>query len=155
MSWVFWAIVVAALIHVAEEYWGGFLSLMQQRLPGVTLRQFLIINALLVLLCIVAAVVGTGNPVLSLSVASLILINAMIHIVATAWLRRYAAGVISSIVLYVPLGIYAFYRAELTPSQAAAAGLLGLLWMSVPLVYQIVRLRGRLPIRHSGPRSEI
>src|SRR5690606_14781624 len=83
MTWVFWAIAVAALIHVAEEYWGGFLGLMQQRVPGVTLRQFLIINALFVLLCIIAAVVGTNNLVLSLSVASLILINALIHAGAT------------------------------------------------------------------------
>jgi len=153
MTWVFWAIAVAALIHVAEEYWGGFLGLMQQRVPGVTLRQFLIINALFVLLCIIAAVVGTNNLVLSLSVASLILINALIHAGATLLLRRYAAGLISALVLYVPLGIYAFCQAKLTPGQTAAAGLLGLLWMSVPIVYQLVRLRGRLPVGRSDPRA--
>jgi len=153
MGWVFWAIVVAALIHVAEEYWGGFLSLVQQRVPGVTLGQFLALNALFILLCIVAAVVGTSKLAFSLSAASLILINALIHAVATAWLRRYAAGLVSAVMLYVPLGVYAFYRAAccagLTPGKAAAAGLLGLLWMAVPLVFQLVRLRGRLPIRRS------
>ena len=149
MNWVFWAIVAAALIHVAEEYWGGFLSLIQERVPGMTLRQFLIINALFVVLCVVAAIVRTSGPVLSLSVASLILINALIHIAATVWLRRYAAGVISAVVLYIPLGTYAFYQAGLTPGKAAAAGLLGLLWMAVPLIFQFIRLRGQLPIRRS------
>jgi len=78
-----------------------------------------------------------------------IVVAALIHIVATAWLRRYAAGVISAVVLYIPLGIYAFYRAELAPGKAVAAGLLSLLWMAVPLAFQFIRLRGQPPIRRS------
>jgi hypothetical protein len=141
---VFWALVGATLVHVLEEYVGDWVGSVQEYMPGVTLRQFAVVNAAFVVLCVGAAMVGANCPVFTLSVASLVLINAGIHVVATIILRGYSPGVASAVLLYVPLGLCAFYAAarsgHLGLTAGVAAVLLGALWMAVPLGYQLVRL---------------
>ncbi|MGH7427349.1 MAG: HXXEE domain-containing protein, partial [Candidatus Methylomirabilaceae bacterium] len=118
MEWVYWAIVGAAFIHIAEEYWGGFL-IWFPKFTGLrmTRTRFVIVNTLFVVLCVLAAISGQRRLVFSLSVAALIFINAIIHIVGTVRFRRYSPGLVSALLLYIPLAVYAY-------SRSAAAGLL-------------------------------
>jgi hypothetical protein len=143
-QWVFWALVGAALVHVIEEYLGDWVISVQEYIPGVTLRQFAAVNAAFVTLCVAAASVGANCVVFALSVASLVLINAIIHIGATVVCRRYSPGVVSAVLPYIPLGLYAFYAATGSGQMSLAVGVgamvLGVLWMAVPLGYQLVRL---------------
>ena len=144
MNLILWTVVVAAVIHIAEEYWSGWLDWARQFVPGTTLTQFLVINALFLLLCIAAALVSLSHLVFSLSVAGLILVNAVIHLVPAIRLKRYIPGLISAILLYIPLGLYAFYFAarweHLTLAAGVVAALLGLAWMAIPIVFQLFRL---------------
>jgi hypothetical protein len=144
VHWVFWALAAAAVIHVLEEYLGDRVDSVQEYVPGVTLRQFAIVNAAFVVLCGAAAVVGAKCLLLALSVASLVLINAGIHVVSTIILRRYSPGVASAVLLYIPLASYAFYAAAGSRQMSLAVGIgavfLGALWMAVPMRYQLVRL---------------
>ncbi len=139
MEWVYWAIVGAAVIHVAEEYRGGFLVWFP-KFSGlhITMRQFVIVNALFVLLCVTAALLADTAIVFSLSVAALIFINACIHIIGAIRFRRYAPGLVSAALLYVPLALYAYDLAitseRLTPLGGVGALFLGAVWHGVPLL---------------------
>ena len=134
----------AAVLHVLEEWEGGFLLQMRQFVPGVTPMHFWLVNAGFVALCLVAAVLYRTCPVLALSAIALVGVNALIHLAATIVLHAYSPGLVSALALYVPLTIWTFRaalaRREVTPHQARHAALLGFGFMAVPLIFQGVRL---------------
>lgn len=139
MNWTYWAIVAAAVIHVAEEYRGGFLTWFP-KFSGmrIAMEQFVIVNALFVLLCITAALVPGQAIVLKLSVAALIFVNACIHIIGTVRFRRYSPGLVSALLLYMPLAFYAYYRSAAEGRLSVEAGVgafaLSLVWHAIPFV---------------------
>jgi hypothetical protein len=98
-----------------------------------------IINGLFLLLCVIGAVVASKSLVFSLSVASLLFFNGLTHLAGTIKAKRYAPGVVSGVLLYVPLSLYAFYlfasAGRLTLVGSAIAGLLGVLYQAVPIGY--------------------
>ena len=145
MNWIFWALVGAAAIHVVEEfvYPGGFLDSMRdfhpEFAPSVTVRFAVIINSLFLLLCVAGAIVASRSLVLSLSVASLLFLNALMHIVGVVKAREYMPGVISGVVLYLPLSLYAYYLSvgsgQLSLLGSVTSGLLGVLYQAIPAGY--------------------
>ena len=151
MHWVFWAMVGAAVVHVAEEYIFGWIDFTRglserraSRLVGaVDLAAFLVVNVLFVLLCLAGALVGLDQPVFSLSIAALLLINTVLHLISMAIARGYSPGSFSAVFLYLPLAVYAFLVADdagkLSALTAMGAFLLGLLWMSFPIGLSFIR----------------
>ena len=145
MNWIFSAFVVAAVIHVLEEYAypGGFSdwmrSLNPRFAPWITARFAVIINGLFLLLCVMGSVVASKGLVFSLSVASLLFFNGLMHLAGTIKAKRYAPGAISGVLLYLPLSLYAFYlfagAGRLTLAGSAIAGLVGVLYQAVPIGY--------------------
>ena len=145
MNWIFGTFVVAAVIHVLEEYAypGGFLDWMKSMnprfTPWITTRFTVIINGLFLLLCVVGAIVAARNLVFSLSVASLLFINGLMHLGGTVRARRYTPGVVSGILLYMPLALYTLYlfarSGRLTLAGSAIAGLLGVVYQAIPIGY--------------------
>ena len=144
LGWIFWAFLGASLVHVLEEYLKGWVKSVRHYLLGVTVAQFAAVNALLLVGCLAAALVNTGNLIFSLSMGALILVNALIHVGVSLWRRRYTPGLLSSVLLYLPLSVYSFHRflvsGRLKLGDAFLAFLLGLLWMSLPLAYQLARV---------------
>ncbi|MEW6555359.1 MAG: HXXEE domain-containing protein [Actinomycetota bacterium] len=147
MHWVFWAMVGAALVHVAEEYFFGFIDFTRELgwrfLGGMDLVAFAIVNALFILLCVAGALVGMDQPFFSLSIAALFLINTVMHLVPMAMVRRYSPGAVSAVFLYVPLAVYAFYvvdqAGELSALTVFAAFLLAVLWLAFPIGASFIR----------------
>ena len=145
MDWMFIAFLAVSLLHMGEEYIypGGFIDFMKRLNPRfaplVTVRFAVITNGLQLLLCIVALAVGRNNLVFSLSVASLIFINALVHIVRSIRVKRYTPGVITGVALYLPLSVCAYYlfwaSGQLTLFEGIASGLLGILYQAVPISY--------------------
>lgn len=144
MNWIFWLIVGAAVVHVAEEYWAGWVEWVGQIVPGVTMAQFAVVNLLFLLLCVGAAIAPSGSVILRLSVASLLFVNVPFHLVPAIAMRAYSPGLVSALLLYVPLAAYAWYlyvrSGLLTMANTVAAALLGLLWMGLPLAFQAMRM---------------
>ena len=163
MNWVFCVMAVAAVLHVLEEYaWpGGFPAFMRGMAPrfaaSITTPFAVVINGAFLLLCTLAAIVGPAAPVLGLSVAGLLIVNGLTHIGGAMRARRYAPGMVSGILLYLPLGAYAFY-AGLTSGRASLrqvllAGLLGLACAAVPLVWLgLASLRRRAHVNSESSR---
>jgi hypothetical protein len=155
MDWVFRAFVGAAIIHVLEEYAfpGGFSDWMRRLnprfAPWITARFAVIINGLFLLLCVMGALVASRSLVFSLSVASLLFLNGLTHLAGAIRAKRYAPGVISGVLLYLPLSLYAVYLSaaagKLTLAGGAMAGLLGVLYQAVPIGYLGLSSMARRP----------
>ncbi len=148
MEWIFSAFLVVSMIHMGEEYFypGGFMDVMKRLnprfAPAVSVPMAVVINGLQLVLCAVAAVARETAPVLSMSVGGLLLINGIIHIMACIRVRRYVPGVISGVLLYIPLSAYGYILSigsgALSVSQAILTGVLGLLYQVVPVGYLAV-----------------
>jgi hypothetical protein len=148
MDWIFDALLAAAVVHVLEEYVypGGFSETLKRFLPKsahlVTPRFSVIINGLFILLCILGAAVGRDNLMFSLSVASLLFINSCAHIGRTVLARAYTPGLVSSLLLYIPLSSYAYYlflsSGDITLPGSIISGLLGALYQAVPVGYLLL-----------------
>jgi hypothetical protein len=118
MSLLAWSLAVAASIHVFEEfaYPGGFKAWWCAYKPeiaaSVSNRFLIIINTVLILFSInvaLAAQAPRGNGIAAwLTLAALLFSNAIFHIVGAIQTKRYSPGMISGIVLYIPLAIYGF-----------------------------------------------
>jgi len=106
--------------------------------------QFVVVNLLFLLLCAGAAIAPSSSVILRLSVASLLFVNVPFHLVPAIAMRAYSPGLVSALLLYVPLAAYAWYlyarSGLLTAANTVAAALLGLLWMGLPLAFQGVRM---------------
>jgi membrane-bound metal-dependent hydrolase YbcI (DUF457 family) len=151
MHWLFVAILIAALLHVIEEYaWpGGFPAFMRRMAPrfatGITTRFATVINGAFLLLCVAAALLWPQAAVFCLSVAALLVVNGLTHIGGSLRARAYAPGLITGALLYIPLGVYAFYLAlsrGLVGSQGILfAALLGVGYALTPIVSLALRRR--------------
>jgi hypothetical protein len=145
MNWIFNAIVAAAVLHVLEEYFypGGFPDFMKRMAPSfapfITTKFAIVINGLFLVLCILGASVGRDALVFSLSIAGLLISNGLIHLAGSLRSRRYAPGLITGVLLYIPLGItaYIFFwdSGQISVTQGIVSVLLGLAYQVVPVSY--------------------
>ncbi len=116
MRWIFAAPLVAASVHVLEEfvYPGGFRAWYARYRPEIarslTVRLLVTINAILLTVCALLAVAGPSpaNAATWLIVVSVLFWNAIFHVRAALRMRRYSPGVVSGILLYVPLALYGY-----------------------------------------------
>ncbi len=148
MEWIFIAFLLVSMIHIGEEYFypGGFMDVMKRLTPAfaplVTVPTAVIINGLQLLLCLVAITIGENALAFSMSVAALLFINGLVHVMACIKAQGYAPGVISGVLVYVPLSAYAYYvfvsSGQLAPDGVIVTGVLGLLYQAVPLSYFVL-----------------
>lgn len=118
MSLLAWSLAGAASIHIIEEFAfpGGFKAWWRAYMPNtaasVSNRFLIIINGILIAFSVtVALAMATpeGNGVAAwLTLAALLFSNAIFHVIGAIRTRRYSPGMISGIVLYIPLAIYGF-----------------------------------------------
>jgi len=139
MSLLAWSLAGAALLHICEEfaYPGGFKAWWCVYRPetagSVSNRFFVIINAVLLVFGVVVALavqVPRGNGVAAwLTLAALLFSNAIFHIMGAIETRRYSPGMISGIILYVPIAILGFVHflrnGQASIPTALAAALIG------------------------------
>jgi hypothetical protein len=145
LGWILYACLAASVLHMVEEYFypGGFPAFMKSQsprfAPWINTPFALIVNGLQLLLCLVAIALGWSRPLLGLSIAGLLLLNGLTHIGGCIRARRYAPGMVTGILLYLPLSVYTFAifssTGQLSPSTTAAALLLGAAYQAVPIVY--------------------
>lgn len=136
-----WLSTAAYAIHIVEEFalnWRDW----ARSLSGVKVEWnfFLLANGLVIVLGVVCSEVAQTWPMIGLALPALMLINATIfHIGAFVWTRgRFSPGLISAVLLFIPLGIFCFLSAEragvLTPSVGLGAFAIGAALMAAPLL---------------------
>jgi hypothetical protein len=139
MSFLAWSLAGAASFHIFEEfvYPGGFKSWWCAYRPetaaSVSNRFLIIINAALLAFSVSVALAvqaPRGNGVAAwLTLAALLFSNAVFHVVGAFQSRRYSPGMISGVVLYIPIAIYGFVHflrsGQASPLTALAAAFIG------------------------------
>jgi hypothetical protein len=116
MKLLFWLPLLAATAHITEEFvWpGGFAEWYRWYRPeiarSVTNRFLVIINGALLLLCVSVGIDRPTRfgPALLLTTTALLLGNGLFHLSATVHKRRYSPGLVTGVLLYVPLGIASY-----------------------------------------------
>ena len=140
-----WLFVACAGIHVAEEFCFGWMAWVNRFRDRITRPQFLTFNALFILLCGLGLV--ADSVTFTLSLASLFLLNLLVHLVPTLIFRKYSPGLVSALVLYLPLACttftYAIRNGLASPRQLVESIALGAFWLGVPMLYQMARGRRR------------
>lgn len=131
-SFAGWWIVlfpVTYLVHIAEEYWGGFTGRMSD-LTGLAFPEvaFLAANAVFWLLMTAVAVWIIRRPshaALAVALATIVTINATLHLGVTLATLSYSPGLVSGMLLWLPLGVSTLVRGHRTLSRRSfRAGLL-------------------------------
>jgi hypothetical protein len=145
MNWIFQAFVGAAVLHVLEEYFypGGFPDFMKKSspifAPFVTTTFAILINGLFLVLCVLGAIFGRSALVFGLSIGSLLVFNGLTHLGGSLRARKYAPGMISGLLLYLPLGLTAYVlflrSGQLSVPQALHSVALGFAYQIIPVGY--------------------
>ncbi|MBC7908972.1 MAG: HXXEE domain-containing protein [Pyrinomonadaceae bacterium] len=120
-----WLFPLTYLAHIAEEYWvGEGFPAWFSRLSGVELTpaRFLALNRFALALMAVGIILALTVPPLRwllISFGTVILINALAHAVGSAVTRSYSPGLISGLLLWLPLGALTLRRAWILRSRRA------------------------------------
>jgi hypothetical protein len=135
-----WVATAAYGLHALEEFmldWKTWANKVL-KLP-VDWPIFYVVNALVVVLGIIASTIGWRLPAVSLAFPALMLINAIFfHILPFIAKKKFSPGLISAVVLFLPIGIWLFYGANrdgvLTATTAIIAIALGAGLMAYPII---------------------
>jgi len=117
--------------------------------PHLTVSSALIINGLQLLLCALVIRVGASRLVFSMSLAALLFFNGLMHIAGSVRVKGYAPGVVTGILLYLPLSIYAYFIAihshQLSLRGVLTSAALGLAYQAVPITWFALASTHRRP----------
>ena len=150
-----WLAVAAYALHIMEEFaldwreWArGVIGL------PVEWTDFYITNAIVIVLGVVQAQLANVLPIVALSFAALMLINATVFHVLRIMANngRFSPGAITAVLLFYPIGIgmyrYAAAHGMLTRGVLLGSMLGGAVLMAYPIV--LLRLKG-LPYFRQAP----
>ena len=100
---------VAVAMHVAEEWFGGFIDWASLVLDvNIGADRFLAINMIGLVLFVIGAASAYREPRaawIGVSLAALVGLNAIVHTVLSVAVGAYSPGTITGLLLYVPLSI--------------------------------------------------
>jgi hypothetical protein len=142
-----WIALASYAIHILEEFMFDWKNWANKVLGlPVTWPDFYVTNAVVVVLGIVAAQVGWRLPAIALAFPALMLINAVFfHIAPFIVTRKFSPGLVTAVLLFLPLGGWLFYGAQadgvLTTMSAFGAFVLGAALMASPIV--MLKLKAR------------
>lgn len=120
-----WLFPLTYLVHIAEEYWGGIgFPAWVSRVAGAELtpERFLQLNIfawILMFACILLALSVKPLGWLVISFGTTSLINALAHLAGSIITISYSPGLISGLLLWLPLGIYTLHRSRKLASRRA------------------------------------
>ena len=136
--------ICAVLIHIAEEFKFGWIEWANSFISGITVKQFAIINILFLILCFTAIFINNNSMIFSASIFSLLLINSLVHIAPTIKQKKYSPGLYSAVILFIPIGTFGYIHVVtnnlVTFNELIYSILLGICWMSIPFIFQIIRI---------------
>jgi hypothetical protein len=136
LTWWLVGPLIAASLHVSEEfaYPGGFRSWYASYRPEIasslSTRYLLVVNAILLAVCALVAVAGpsANGGANWFVITSILFWNAIFHVRAVIRTGRYSPGVITGVLLYIPLIVFGsihLLQRRLVP-WPVAAGCFGL-----------------------------
>ena len=115
-------------------------------------RDFLVANCIVLISGICLAMIGETNLTISLCFPMLMLINSIIHIISTIVFCIYSPGVITSIVVFIPLTLFilkeAVQKNRIRIEQLFIPFIIASIMMIYPVILQKIKM-GKANIRNS------
>ncbi len=100
---------VAVFVHQLEEWFGGFVAWVDGVVGfSLTAEQFLVVNAIGLLLFIGGTLAAVSSPHaawVAASIATLLGVNGVAHVVASLVFGSYSPGAVTGLLLFLPLGV--------------------------------------------------
>ncbi|MBK5232498.1 MAG: HXXEE domain-containing protein [Thermoleophilia bacterium] len=150
-SWVLWVGVIAAALHVIEEYSEGWIAWANFEIGprlGITFTEgdFFVTNAALIFIALAGAAIGWWAPAVSLAVPALFVINAVFfHMLPSARGDRLTPGTLSAVFIYLPVAAWMFWAASedgrLDFATFVGAFIIGAAIMAYPLVVLVLKTK--------------
>jgi len=105
-------LLVAYLVHFAEEWYGGITTWAQNSLGyEVSIERLLVINGVALVLFAtgtIASIRAARLTWFTVAFATVLGLNGVLHALATIGLGQYSPGTVTGLVLYIPLSIIVF-----------------------------------------------
>ena len=115
---VLWLFPLTYIAHLAEELWAGEgfpVWIARVRGTSMPLDTFLTLNGFGLALMIAGVVLSPRGPVFAwipIAMAGIVLMNGLLHALATIGMGVYSPGVVTGVLLWIPLGGYTLARAR-------------------------------------------
>ncbi len=145
LTTLIWFATACYGLHILEEYQLDWRDWARKALGlPVEWSDFYVVNALVIVLGIVAANLAVAWPTVALAFPALMLINgAFFHVLPFIRMKgRFSPGLITAIVLFFPVGIACYARAIKDGVGATAiivSFVLGALLMAYPVVLLLIK----------------
>jgi hypothetical protein len=143
-AWVLWILAAISALHVVEEHgfgWQGWAAATLGPKFGVwvSTTAFWVTNGAMIVYAVSAAAVGWQAPGYSLGLPALLLIDAAWgHFRPTVGARRFNPGFFTALLLYTPIGIWAYIAAGddhvLSPLTVVLSAAVGAALLAVALL---------------------
>jgi hypothetical protein len=135
-----WVATAAYGAHILEEFvldWKAWANTVHHL--SVYWPAFYVTNALVIVIGVAVAEIGWRLPALSLANPTLMVINAsFFHILPFVVTKKYSPGLITAVLLFLPIGFWLFYGAAqdgvLSAASAISAIVIGAVFMAYPVV---------------------
>ena len=142
---VLWIATAAYGFHMVEETvynWHGWVRRVLKL--QAEWSEFYMVNGVVFVLGLSCAMVGWRLPAFALAFPAFMLVNAILfHILPTIVTRIFSPGVITAVVLFLPVGTWAYWGAlrdgVLDTAAIVVSGVLGFILMLFPIVLQMTK----------------
>ena len=146
-SYLLWIATLIYGVHMMEETIYDWHDWVRKVLKlQAEWSEFYLVNAVVIVLGASCAMVGWKNPAFALTFPAFMVVNAILfHIVPVIVTRIFSPGVITAVLLFLPVAIWIYYEAYLdgvlSLSTVAISSLSGALLMFFPIVLQKTKSR--------------
>jgi hypothetical protein len=129
-SYILWIAVFAFAAHMVEAYFTDFIGWLKKTMhfKDVTPTHFFTVQAFGLVTGFATAMVGWNAPSFSLLFPAALILAGLVHIVMSLVHRKMMPGLLTAVVLFIPIGIAAFVLANWDGALSWRAGALSVLW---------------------------
>lgn len=146
-SYLLWIATLIYGVHMLEETMYGWHDWVRKVFKlQAEWNEFYMVNAVVIVLGASCAMVGWRNPAFALTFPAFMVVNAVLfHIVPVLVTRIFSPGVITAVLLFLPVTTWIYYEAYLDGvlsfSTVAVSSVFGGLLMFFPIVLQKTKVR--------------
>jgi len=136
---IVWLLPLAFIFHLLEEYFAdpGLAAWISDFFDtDLSINDFIFINAIAFGILFLFAITYTfwnANNMILLAIGTLFFVNGIIHLLASLYTLSYVPGIVTGLVIYIPLGLVVFKK--IVPLLSEKQAVLGI---SIGILIQFV-----------------
>jgi hypothetical protein len=132
-DYILWIAFAAVGVHLAEAHLCGILDYYKKK--DLTAGAFAVKKVMWLVVVLACAMVGWAHPVFSMLVPALLILGTIKCIVGSIKHHMWMPGLLSAIVLYIPIGVALYVMGSRDGVLTYMSGFLGLLWAVLLILF--------------------